>query len=248
MVNDYFRLGNVVFRAVSENGVGGETVFRCEPGVWDLKITVTEDIYYQKEPKGKKYADVKISGEDILVRVNPKCIGPLTECNLFNAFDLSGVMLDQGQFVFHSSYVIYNGEAILFTGNSGIGKSTQAEFWKTERGAKIVNGDRSLISSKNGEYYANGYVNCGSSEICRNISAPIKAVVVLGQAASNSVRKLGGIEAFKAILPQCSYDIKSAYQTEKAIGLASDFISNINVLRLDCVNAPSAVECLEKYL
>lgn len=248
MTSDYFRFGEVVIGVDSENGIQGNSVFMCEPSSCDLKVSVREDTGFMTKAEANCYSEIIRQGKDLLVTVNPKQIGKLTEYNLFNALDMYEIMLDYGQFVLHSSYVVYNNEAILFTGNSGIGKSTQAEFWKAERGAEIVNGDRCLVSCKNGKYYANGYINCGSSGICRNISTPIKAVVVLGQAASNSVRRLGGIEAFKAILPQCSYNTESTYQTEKIIGLLSEFISTINVLQLDCVNAPSAVECLEKYL
>lgn len=248
MVSDYFRLGDVVFRIDSEKGVHGDSAFRCEPTSCDLKVSVIEDSEFETKTAGKCYSEIIKQGNDVLVTVNPKQIGQLTEYNLFNAFDIPGVMLDRGQLVLHSSYIIHNGEAILFTGNSGIGKSTQAEFWRAERGAEVINGDRCLISLRNGKYYANGYINCGSSGICRNVTAPIKAVVILGQASANSVRKPGAIEAFKAILPQCAYDIKSAEQTEKAIVLISELISNVKVLRMNCVNAPSSVECLEKSL
>ena len=54
----------------------------------------------------------------------------------------------------HSSYIIYHDKAILFTGPSGIGKTTQAELWRDYQGAEIINGDVTLIRKWDGRYCA----------------------------------------------------------------------------------------------
>ena len=82
--------------------------------------------------------------------------------------------------ILHSSYLDVNGQALLFSGPSGIGKSTQADLWVRHRGAAILNGDKSLLIREPDGWYAHGWPICGSSGICRNESRRIRAIVMLG--------------------------------------------------------------------
>ena len=89
-----------------------------------------------------------------------------------------------------------HGEGILFSGPSGIGKSTQAALWERFAGARTINGDRGLVCpaarTVSGIFYA------GTSGICQNVTAPLRAVVLLGQAAENRVVRARPQEAFCA--------------------------------------------------
>ena len=50
---------------------------------------------------------------------------------LLEGVDLFDILAERGMLVLHSSYVLRaEGDAILFSGASGIGKSTQAELWR----------------------------------------------------------------------------------------------------------------------
>ena len=75
---------------------------------------------------------------------------------------------------------------ILFSGPSGIGKSTQAGLWTKYRKARVINGDRTLLKKENGRWMSLGWPICGSSEICYNEAYPVKAVIFLGQGNDQS--------------------------------------------------------------
>lgn len=46
--------------------------------------------------------------------------------------------------IFDCLYINYKNHAILFSGSSGMRKSTQADLWKNNRNVSIINGDRYL--------------------------------------------------------------------------------------------------------
>ena len=65
---------------------------------------------------------------------------------VLEAAGLFDIFADLGMLVLHSAYIVTSaGEAILFSGPSGVGKSTQAALWERCAGARVVNGDRALV-------------------------------------------------------------------------------------------------------
>lgn len=248
MEHKYYRLGDLVFCVKSPFRILDNSVFECEESAPDYEININVDPSFTPDSSCRSYGNARLQGKTIYLTLSPAYARTLSDFSLFNAFDLIGLLLENSRFVLHASFVLHNGEAILFTGASGIGKSTQAELWNHTRGADIVNGDRTLISFLDGKAVAHGFINCGSSDICKNISAPIKTVVILSQSTENAVWEPDGIEAFKALICQCAYEVTSRRQVEKIVSLIAEFTSNVKILRLDCTNTPSAVECLERYI
>ena len=177
-----------------------------------------------------------------------KYAGGMNIASLLATSEAAFVFPEHDAFILHASYIVHEDQAILFTAPSGTGKSTQAEFWRTERSAEIVNGDRVLITRRNGRYYANGIYASGTSGICKNKTVPIRAVVLLEQAETNAVNEIPPRLLFMRILCECSYDIKSKAQCEKITGLVADMINTVPVFCYGCRNNPDAVDELERIL
>ena len=93
----------------------------------------------------------------------------------------------QNSFAFHCAYLDFEGKAILFSGPSGIGKTTHTNLWcqYLPDQAKVLNGDKCLLSREGNTFYANGWPICGSSGICHNERREVRAVVLLQQAPEN---------------------------------------------------------------
>lgn len=162
--------------------------------------------------------------------------------------DLSEFLIRYQTIVLHSSFIRFQGKGILFTAPSGAGKSTQAELWRRFLGAEILNGDRSLIRFQNGSYTAYGSPYAGSSGIYRSESAPVQAVVVLGQANENKIRKLALREACLHLLSQMSISSSSREVVDSQSLWLMDFLAAVPVYRLDCRPDQGAVELLHQTI
>ena len=131
---------------------------------------------------------------------------------VLEAVGLFDVFAERGMLVLHSAYIVTRtGEAILFSGPSGIGKSTQAALWQRCAGARVVNGDRALVNVENKT--ANGIFYSGTSGISENVTVPVRAIVLLGQGSENRVFVPSPQAAFAGVLSQCAYyewDARSA--------------------------------------
>ena len=157
------------------------------------------------------------------------------------------IFADLGMLVLHSAYIVTSaGEAILFSGPSGIGKSTQAALWERCAGARVVNGDRALVDV--GKKTANGIFYAGTSGISENVTAPVRAIVLLGQGSENRVFVPSPQAAFAGVLSQCAYYEWDARSAEQMTACAARLVSDVPVLRMDCLPDATAVEALRGKL
>lgn len=151
-------------------------------------------------------------------------------------------------FVFHCSYIDYNGKAVLFTAPSETGKSTQAELWRQYRGADIVNGDRAAIRLADGVLLAEGIPFAGSSDYCKNRSLPIGAIVYLAQAPVTTIRRMKGFEAFSKIWEGVSINTWDRVDVECVSAVVQKAAAEIPIYHMPCTPDESAVRVLEEVL
>lgn len=167
---------------------------------------------------------------------------------LLRWLDLPAAFLERGAVFLHASFVRRQGEALLFTGPKQIGKSTQAELWRRHRGAEVLNGDRALLRQIDGRWMAFGSPFCGTSGICVNAAAPLRAVTVLAQGPENRVERVDARQACAAMLSGCSYDPASRRAVEQVLNLAEALWSSVPFYVLRCRPEEGAVACLEAAL
>lgn len=160
---------------------------------------------------------------------------------------LDRVLIDDGFFVLHSSYIEVNGIAILFTARSGGGKSTQAELWKKYKGARIINGDKSIIGKKNNEWYVYGIPFSGSSKDCLNESYPLKAIVILSKASENNLVEIG-VRGFQMLLSQIIINRWDREFCSTIMDSVGNMCSEIPIYHYSCTKESDAVEVLYNEL
>lgn len=153
---------------------------------------------------------------------------------------------EAGGFLLHASWIRYRGKAILFTGASGIGKSTQAALWETLRGAELINGDRAAIFPVSGGAEVRGIPYCGSSRVNKNKTMPLAAVVCLSQAPENSITRLSGSRAFRKLWEGCSINLWNQEDIGKGTQAVIDTVTAVPVFHLACTPDEQAVLTLEK--
>ncbi len=167
---------------------------------------------------------------------------------LLSCVMLEDIFLRNGCALLHASFILYEGQAILFTAPCGTGKSTQAALWHKYRGAEIINGDKTLLFSEGNRLIASGLPLAGTSGICENLSAPVRAIVVLSQAAENRIAHLRGANAVKALLAQIYLQRWLPESVSLAADAAERIAGAVPVYSFACVPDESAVCALENTL
>ncbi len=174
--------------------------------------------------------------------------GPIGVKAVLNSLEIERLVTEAGGFVFHCAYIAVGDRAVLFTAPSGVGKSTQAELWRTLRGAEIVNGDRAVVRIDGNRVLACGIPFSGSSTYCRNRELEVAAIVYLGQAPVTSIRRLRGYAAFTRIWEGCSVHTWEPEQMKAVSALVAAAAGSVPVYHMPCTPDESAVEALEKML
>lgn len=166
----------------------------------------------------------------------------------FGVSGLHKALMLHGAVVLHASYINRDGQAILFTGPSGTGKSTQAALWADFAGAEIVNGDRVLLRQWGGRWYAFGYPACGSSKICLNQTLPLRTIVVLRQGRENHIEQLPMAQKIRALAVATEMYPWDAEEMNRALDIAEALARDVSVICLTCQPDIEAVTQLDRYL
>ena len=153
-----------------------------------------------------------------------------------------------GGFILHASWIRYRDRGILFTGPSGIGKSTQAALWERLRRAELINGDRASVFPTGEGVDLRGIPFCGSSGVTKNVTMPLAAVVYLTQAPETTITRLRGARAFQRIWEGCSVNVWNQQDMESCTQSVMDVVAAVPVFHLACTPDESAVLALEGVL
>lgn len=172
--------------------------------------------------------------------------GKVTASAILEALGTERLVGMAGGAILHSSFIDVGGEAVLFTAPSGTGKSTQAELWRENRGAVVINGDKSVLRVIDSVPCASGLPYSGSSGICLNRTLPLKAVVYLEQAKENTVVRLRGFAAFRKVWEGICVNTWDADQVSRASELVQSIVTSVPVYLQKCTPDLRAVEELER--
>ena len=248
MLSEFYEFGGTLFRIDSEEPLLESKYtapFACAgTKTPDFVITVG----YSGEKMQNGFSNANRSGSSVRIEFAESYRGKISAKNALEEAGIFRMLAKRGGVVLHSSYVLTKqGEALLFSAPSGTGKSTQAELWRKFAGAKVINGDRALIKAQNG-VTANGIFFSGTSGICENVTAPIRAIVLLRQSFANELKKVSGKEAFMRLLPQCSYYPKEEENLKLVTGILAEIISAVPIYDFGCVPEKSAVTALNEVL
>ena len=158
------------------------------------------------------------------------------------------LMLTENVLLLHASFIDCNGQGIIFSAPSGTGKSTQADLWKKHRNADIINGDKTGLIVEKGKVLASGVPFCGTSGICKNRTVPLRAVVLLRQSETNTVKRLTGAMAVTELLKNVHLDFCAPDEQRKCVDLLIETVNSVPVLLLSCTPDENAVKALEQEL
>jgi hypothetical protein len=126
----------------------------------------------------------------LLLKEYPKCKFPYYEIE-YNALyrDIPQLLFSERVLIFHGVLLEMNGDGYLFTGDSGIGKTTHALLWKKTFPDKvsIINGDKPLLKIKDNILYGYGSPWKGKENIGSNNHIKIKAICNIHRSNKNYI-------------------------------------------------------------
>lgn len=151
-------------------------------------------------------------------------------------------------FIMHGAGIEVNGKGIVFTGFSGVGKSTQARMWRRYRGDTVINGDSPMVRQTSDGVRMFGTPWCGSSGESINRSVPLEAIVLLERSTTNYVEQLLSDKAVLAVYTSLLYFSRNREDFERLFEVYERIIRQIKVFRLYCNMEEDAVDTLERAI
>ena len=211
---------------------------------WDVAVEYRPD-------ESRSDAEVTLSpaADRVTVRYPPELsyrFAAFRGCLIY--VPMEQILLAHNRFFLHACFVASPFGGLLFTGDSGAGKSTQGELWRRYTDSAVINGDRAILAKEQTGWRAYGSPYAGSSGYYVRRDEPVRAVVLLEQATENQVDVVSPAEAFKKLFLQVSLDHSAPDQVNRLCDLLTDLIAAVPVYRLRCTPDEGAVEALKQAL
>lgn len=163
---------------------------------------------------GNIQPDIVLNVDDTLISATRKRMKENTSIDEAEEFCTSTLfnraIIKHGAMLIHSSAIVCDGKAFLFSAASGVGKSTHTKLWLKKFGDRvhILNDDKPIVKIKNGLPFCCGTPFDGGSGIAKNETVPLGAVIFIERAADNYVT-----------VPDTNEIVKKLYQsTAKFVG------------------------------
>ena len=190
---------------------------------------------------GDRPTDIVLSTNDEFLEkmlskaVEGTTIGQIENFDFANQFNRAAIKF--GTMLVHSSALIYDGGAYLFSADSGVGKSTHTKLWLKAFGDKvhIMNDDKPVVKLYDDRAVAFGTPFDGGSGIALNESYPLRAIIFVERGEQNSVRIPDSREIIQKLYFQTARMVdretaeKMLVNMEKLISLTRFYVLTCNM-------------------
>lgn len=147
-------------------------------------------------------------------------------------------------FMLHSSGVVVDNYAYLFSADPGTGKSTHTSLWLKYFGedrAKIINDDKPAIRMIDDKLYVYGTPWSGKTYQNINMRVPIGAIVFLERSQDNWIKEIKPQEAIPLILQQTVRPEKEEVMI-KLLDMLDIVLRRVKLYKLGCNMSEEAVK------
>jgi hypothetical protein len=141
------------------------------------------------------------------------------------------ILAQRGGFLLHAASAICDGQAYLFSGVSGAGKTTMTRLAPAD--ITLLTDEISYLRPS-----ADGYVAYGTpfaGELAKpgeNCSAPVSALFFLEQGPENCIDELPSAEAVRRLMRNILFFAEDRVLVEKLLTTACDFVARVPIRRL----------------
>lgn len=233
----------------------GKTLIRNE----ELVVCENEQGYIILFPSMNQIREAHMTADGRFVQIYVKGLDKeKTKEELFHAIRHFFLFFAQRQgfFAIHSASIFYRDQVWLFSGHSGMGKSTHTNIWKEQFGTKIINGDLNLIGWSNGEQDNIGQsVNkqslkgnpivygmpwCGTSGTASTKSYPLGGIVLLGRSDNDHFESLQNDQKIVRVMQRMISPVWTEDMLEANLECAAKLAKEVPIYYLLCTKEPSA--------
>lgn len=216
-----------------------------------LSVAELDGGYYFRFPTSEYVSEAVMSADGRNVRISHHC-GDHEEVaeDLFQAMRVFFLYFAQlhGLMAIHSSSVINQEKAILFSAQSGVGKSTHAGLWQQYEGAWEFNGDINLVGFDNGRAKIYGIPWCGTSQIFHDGSYELSGIVLLEQAPKNYIIELNTYDKVLKLLHRSISPVWTQEQLDACLTFDKRLADCVPIFKLGCTISREAVETVKSRI
>jgi hypothetical protein len=194
-----------------------------------------EDVRVHREGEG---GDWLIERGDFQARWDPRAGRGRVRQNA-NPYSLDSVvrilhsliLAQRGGFLLHAASAICDGQAYLFSGVSGAGKTTMTRLAPAD--ITLLTDEISYLRPSADGYAAYGTPFAGElAKPGENCSAPVSALFFLEQGPENRVDELSSAEAVRRLMRNILFFAEDQVLVEKLLATACDFVARVPIRRL----------------
>jgi len=161
---------------------------------------------------------------------------PIVEVCLLSRLALDGGLL------LHAAGLTIQEEGYIFTGNSGTGKSTIAQFF-AERGALVLSDERLIIRKIANDFLLYGTPWVGSGNYAHNAQAPLSQLYCISHGTEqHTVSPLSPRAVSQELLRQCFLPLWNRDALEATLATVTDLVRQIHCRALAALKSPDVVD------
>lgn len=169
---------------------------------------------------------------------------------IFSGSAFSDRLAVLGVAVLHGSAIAFQGRGVIFSAISGVGKSTHTGLWKErfKEKVEIVNDDKPAIRFRDEVPWIYGTPWSGKTDLNRNISVPLVAVVFLKRDIKNWIEPMNISERMYNITNQLMFPFYDEEAGRKLAAFAARLAQSVPMYYLHCNISQEAVEIVRKEI
>lgn len=192
--------------------------------------------------KGSETIDISIYAEHYSTERYPVKLSAEMVAYMESAYQFYTKLLCFDGMYLHASAVEVCGKGYLFSGTSGVGKSTHTRLWKQLFGdaAQVFNDDKPALRCQDGRWFAYGTPWCGKDGINQNKKVPVGGICFLKQGQENRIRHLTSAEALPRLMSQTLRKRLEREQLELLLNHLDLLVQNIPIYELENRPEPEA--------
>ena len=210
-------------------------------------LTVDMEVSGRTELQAEPYEIPAVGPADItltcdvrrVLELNPELNDYDTALYMGTGAYFSRALLQHNGTYLHSSAVLLDGKAYLFSANSGTGKSTHTEKWCRLFGARYLNDDKPALRLIDGVWMAFGTPWSGKHDLSSPEGAPIGGIVLLKRGEENVMRPVSPADAVPYVMSQSLWRL-SKEQMQSQLMLIDKLMRSVPIWELTCRNDDDA--------